>query len=123
MFGAQLLPAFRRVQSVLALLGDLNSSISAAGTNQATATLLTTVNNIITTVTFGQGVRLPLTPTVSAGDKIWVANNGANDLWVYPPVGGILSGTTLNMPAVLPTGKGAVFFCIDGTNYSAILGH
>lgn len=109
-------------QATLAVLGNLNAAVSAAGTTQATATALSAANNIVTTVAAGAGVRLPLTPTVSANDRLHVANHGANDLAVYPPSGGRLSNNTANVPAIIAVRKCADFLCIDGTNYSAMLG-
>lgn len=108
-------------QGALAVLGDL-ASISAAGTNQATATAVTAVNTIVTSVGAGTGVRLPKTPTVSANDRLHVANHGASTLAVYPPSGGQLSSNAANVPALISTKKCADFLCIDGTNYSAMLG-
>lgn len=121
MLGSQLNAAFGDVQVVLAILGDLNTAVSAAGTNQATATLLTASTSIVTTVNAGTGVRLPLTPTVSAKDRLHVANHGANTLAVYPPSGGKLSNNTANVPALIAPNKCADFYSIDGTNYTALL--
>lgn len=108
-------------QASLAVLGSLSSSITAGGTTQGTATLIGSANNVVTTVAAGSGVRLPATPTVSASDRLHVANNGANTLACYPPSGGQLSGNTANVPALIAPKKSADFFCIDGTNYTAIL--
>jgi Flp pilus assembly secretin CpaC len=107
-------------QGALAVLGEL-ASIAAAGTTQATATAITTAIAIVTTTPFKGGVRLPVTPTVSASDRLHVANHGANDLYVYPPVGGKLSNNTANVPALIAQQKCADFMCIDGTNYTAML--
>jgi len=67
------------------------TGISAAGTNQATATVLTAVTSNVTTVGAGAGVGLPGfvtgTTTNSAGLTITVINNGANPLLIYPPIG------------------------------------
>lgn len=108
-------------QAALAVLGSLSSAVSAAGTTQATATLLTAANNIVTTVAVGSGVRLPLTPTVSANDRLHVANHGANTLAVYPSTGGKFGTSTAGVPALIAPGKCCDFFCIDGTNWTALL--
>lgn len=120
-FGSQL-NATLGTQAALAVLGELSAGVSAGGTTQAGATLLSTANSIVTTVAAGSGVRLPVTPTVSANDRLHVANHGANTLAVYPPSGGKLSNRTANVPALIAPNKCADFFCIDGTNYSALLG-
>ena len=120
MLGSQL-NATLGTQPALAILGDLNAAVSAAGTNQSTATLLVESTSIVTTVGAGTGVRLPLTPTVSAKDRMHVANHGANTLAVYPPTGGALSANTANVPAMIAPKKCADFVCIDGTNWTALL--
>lgn len=118
--GSQLNTAFG-TQGALAVLGDLSTAVSAAGTTQGTATLLTTASSLVTTVGAGAGVKLPATPTVSANDRLHVANHGANTLAVYPPSGGKLGTASTNVPALVAPGKCADFFCTDGTNYTALL--
>lgn len=122
MLGSQLNAAFANESLVLAILGDISTAVSAAGTTQGTATLLSASTSIVTTVGAGAGVKLPITPTVSAKDRLHVANHGANTLAVYPPTGGKLSNGTANVPAMIAPNKCADFLCIDGTNYSAFLG-
>lgn len=106
-------------QAALAILGDIATAVSAAGTTQGTATALTVSTSIVTTVSVGSGVRLP---TTSAKDRLHVANHGTNALAVYPPVGGKLSNQTTNVPAMLAPGRCADFLCIEGSNWSAMLG-
>lgn len=118
-FGSQLNNALGET-AALAILGDL-ASLSAAGTTQATATAITTANAVVGTVGAGSGVRLPVTPTVSAKDRLHVANHGLNMLAVYPPSGGKLGTASANVPAMIAPGKSADFMCIDGTNYTALL--
>ena len=122
MLGSQLNATIGNAQVVLAILGDLDAAVSAAGTSQSTATLLSASTSIVTTVAAGSGVRLPVTPTVSAKDRLHVANHGASTLAVYPPTGGKLSNQTANAPLLLAVGKCADFLCIDGTNYSVLVG-
>lgn len=62
---------------------SISSAVSAAGTTQSTATVLTSQINVISTVSAGTGVKLP-TPLV-AGEAITVLNRGGNILNVYPP--------------------------------------
>ena len=59
---------------------SVTSGISAAGTNQATATILTKTFNRIDTVGSGTGVKEDATNPVTRT----VQNNGANDLKWYP---------------------------------------
>ena len=120
-FGSQL-NAWLGSQAALAILGDLTTGATAAGTGQSTAYAITTANTVFTTVGAGTGAKLPVTPTVSAKDRLHVANHGANTLAVYPPTGGKLSNRTANVPALVAPNKSADFLCLDGTNYSALLG-
>jgi hypothetical protein len=107
-------------QRALAILGE-QATLAAAGTTQGTATAITTANAIVSTVAAGTGVVLPSTPAVAAKDRIHVANNGANTLAVYPPAGGKLGSAAVNVPALMAPGKCADFYCVDGTNYTALL--
>lgn len=63
---------------------SVSNAVSAAGTNQATATPLTAAVNNVSTVGAGTGVNLPAS---AAGRQIVVQNNGANALTVYPAQG------------------------------------
>ena len=120
--GSQLNAAFGSEIAALAILGDISTAVSAAGTTQATATLLTASVSVVTTCAAGAGVRLPVTPTVSARDRLTAANHTANTLACYPPTGGKLGAQTTNAPALIAPGKSADFVCLDGTNYAALLG-
>jgi len=64
------------------------TSITAAGTNLATATQLTATFNVVSTTPSGTGVILPNV----IGTAFWVHNAGANALLVYPP-SGTVNGT------------------------------
>lgn len=70
------------------------STISAAGTTQATATGITTDLVIVSTVAAGSGVRLPAS---SAGKRIVVRNSGANTLNIYPATGAQINSLALNV--------------------------
>ena len=59
------------------------TSITAAGTNLATATPLTATFSVVSTTPSGTGVILPNV----IGTAFWVHNAGANALLVYPPTG------------------------------------
>lgn len=119
--GAQLNAHFGATASIT-LLGDVNAAVSAAGTTLATATALTYAISIVTTCAAGAGVRLPVTPTVSARDRLTVANHTVNTCAVYPSSGGKLGTASIGAPALLAPGKAADFVCTDGTNYATLLG-
>lgn len=70
------------------------ASVSAAGTNQGTAAVLTAMYNVITTVALGTGVLLP-TPT-AAGLRCVIVNRGSNILNIFPHSGAAINGLSAN---------------------------
>lgn len=87
---------------------SFRDTISAAGTNQATATVLmgSGANNV-TTVASGTGVILQ--PAQSQPNTpIW--NAGVNPLTIYPAVGERFGNLAANASVTLAPNKGAVFF-------------
>jgi len=71
----------------------VTTGISANGTTQAQATGLTTEINIVSTVNSGTGVRLP---AAVAGTVVYITNNSANSLLVYPQTNGIINSQAAN---------------------------
>jgi len=71
----------------------VTTSISANGTTQAQATALTTEINIVSAVSVGTGVRLP---AAVAGTVVYITNNSANTLLVYPQTNGIINSQAAN---------------------------
>lgn len=84
------------------------NGVSAAGTTQGTATLLSSLINRITTVGANAGVVLPAS---AAGLIITVINSGANTLSVYPDTGSTINGLGTNIPTLLPVGQTVTLFC------------
>lgn len=80
---------------------SVNSSVSAAGTNQGTATLLASQINVISAVTAGQGV---IAPTAIAGMRLTLINSTATDCLVYPDVGGKINTLATNQAFTLLAG-------------------
>jgi hypothetical protein len=98
------------VKQAHAILGTAAAAVTAAGTNQSTATQLTADHNLITACDPGQGVILP---AMTFGDEVWVANGDSDaDLLVYPRTGGKLNNQTANTPLSVATGRAAVFRAI-----------
>jgi hypothetical protein len=75
---------------------------AAAGTTQATATLLTASFANVTTVASSAGVRLP--PANSKGLTV-ILNNGANVLSIYPATGEKINGLANNIAITAAPGK------------------
>ena len=88
----------------LALLQpQLVSNITATGTNQATALVLTAAISIVTVTPSGSGVVLPQSGSPQ------VVNRGANDLLVYPSSGWSIEIQAANAPVIIPSGGSATF--------------
>lgn len=86
----------------------LNLGLTATGTTQLTALVLTAMHNVITTVTLtNYGVQLPV--PLGPGLRCIIANQGANPLSVYPAIGGTIDQAAVNAPVFIPTGATAVY--------------
>jgi hypothetical protein len=90
------------------------SALSAAGTNQATATAIIKQTNQFTTVTAGQGAILP---SPEQGEVIFVANAGANALNMYPAIGHSINALAANAAFSLAVGKNAVIWAATTTKW------
>lgn len=93
-----------------------SSGISAAGTNQATATVLTKTRNRIDTVGSGTGVKEDVAAVV--GMTRTIQNNGVNDLLWYPfgtnqfyETGTGLLGA--GVPITIAPGNSAAYVCYN----------
>lgn len=102
-----------------AIAGDQTQGISAAGTTQATATVLTTDLNYVSTCAAGAGVILP---TGEVSKSVTVFNNGAANCAVYPPVGGALGLLATNVASFVSPGQ-AVTYVYTGTLNASFVGN
>ena len=75
-----------------------NSTVTAAGTTQATATAITADVNVVTTATTGQGVILY---AGVGGDSQVVYNSTTADIKVYPPTGVAINQLAANSGFIL----------------------
>lgn len=78
----------------------------AAGTGQATATVLKAQDNVITSCPAGAGVELPV---ASIGEKVRVLNRGASACAVYPPSGGQIESAVPNAAVMVAAGADATY--------------
>ena len=67
--------------SARAINGQVQSSVTAAGTAISDATDLTATINVVTTAAASSGVQLP---NCEIGDSVEILNLGANSVTVYP---------------------------------------
>ena len=81
--------------------------IAAAGTNQATATPIKTMQNRFTTVTSGTGALLPV---AVAGMNLVVINAGANPMQMYGTGSDTINGIAGATGVALAVGKTAEYF-------------
>jgi hypothetical protein len=87
-------------------------TVSAAGSTQSTATVLTKEINVVSTVASGaNGVQLP---AASPGMAIYITNTTANALSVYPASGAAIGSLSANA-AFTQTGSGATIQFIAPT--------
>ncbi len=91
------------------------SAVSAAGTVQGDATVLTSLVNFVSTVAANAGVIL------SAGPSQLVYNGGANTLKVYPPSGAKINQVTTNSPIVLAINTAIQFWYVSATQWIGVL--
>jgi hypothetical protein len=87
---------------------SVDSSITAITTG--TGTLISKDINIVVTVPVGGKVQLPV---AVAGYKIFIRNNGLNDLSIYPGPGATINGGAADDPSAAPivSGAGLEFIC------------
>lgn len=96
------------------------ASITATGTNQATAYQLSAAINDVTTAASGTGVKLP---RGRAGRIITVFNDGANALQVYSFDTATIDGTAGATGVTLTNAKRCAYYAIsEGVWISAQLG-
>ena len=104
-----------------AISGRVVTGLTATGsTSQANSLAIYSDLNVVTTTAANTGVRLPA--NLSAGDEIAIQNNGASTLFIYPPVGGIINGGSANAKVDAATLKGAIAKCINGLDFSVVVG-
>lgn len=95
--------------------GGVTSNITATGTTQGTAQLVTDDVNVVTTT--GSGAGVILRGDLGQGDSQDVVNIGSNGLAVYPPTGGKINNGTLNASITLNQNKAGTFRTWDGSNF------
>lgn len=90
-------------------LFDVGRGISAAGTTQATATLLINSVCVLSTVAANSGVLLQ---TGVVGSYQVVYNGGANAVRVYPPVGFQINNLAANTGHILAPNTSCQYFTV-----------
>ena len=98
---------------------QVSTGLSGAGTSsQANATpLLTTTFAVFSTVAANSGALLP---SAAGAGAVYVFNNGANALLVYPATGESINASSANTAFSVTNGKSAIFYPA-GNRWMAIL--
>ena len=97
----------------------VTTGISASGSVQGDATALTTAINIVGTVSAGQGVRLP---TAVAGMVVYVTNDSATTLNVYPASSASINAASTNVAYSLPTKATVQFVAATTSRWLTVTG-
>jgi hypothetical protein len=91
-----------------------SSALTAAGSTQGTALIITRPINDVTTTAAGTGVRFPV---ATAGMRIIVRNSGVNSLSIYPAVGGQINSLGTNGAFTLVSGTTLEFIAFSATQW------
>lgn len=102
-----------------AILGDVATGLTGAGTTQADALALTANVNVIGTCAAGAGVLLP---ACEVGDFIEVFNQGANACLVYPPGAETINALSASAAFSVAAGKASSFRKVSSTAWMSKLG-
>lgn len=103
--------------AAFSISGSRSLTITAAGSTQATATAMTSAINVVTTCTeAASGVLLPIN---DIADSIIVCNATSANLRVYPPIGGTMSGSTVNVPFTMAPNSTEEFFQVGTLSYTS----
>jgi len=94
-------------------------SLTAAGTNQATALEVTANINRFSTVAAGTGAKLNSAITLGLPQIIY--NGGANPLTVYPATGGTINSLAANAGHTLAINTTCLYFSTSATAWVGIL--
>lgn len=98
---------------------SVTTGISAAGTNQGSATGITANINVVSTVASGTGVIL--NGVTSIGCPVIVYNGGVNPLIVYPNSGQSINSLPANTGHVLNKNTTCCYYNVSTTQWIAVL--
>lgn len=101
-----------------AITGFVSAAQTASGASQGAQTLPSDIVEY-TTSTLNYGPTLPL--NANSGDQYFIANDSANSINVWPPVGYKIGTGSTNAALAVPAGKAAKFVALGNNNYFAIL--
>ena len=95
--------------------GSVGTGISANGTTQGTARVLTNQINLISTSTAGaNAVQLP---SPSAGTIVYITNAGSTSIRVFPTTGGQINGVGINLQYIQAVTTTQQYIAISTTQW------
>lgn len=103
--------------STAAICGEGATAVSAAGSTSSDATTLSSIYNRISSVSAGQGVKLP---GCEMGATVYLTNAGASTLTIYPDASSTISGAS--SLALIP-GASAAFWAVSNTRWETLQGY
>lgn len=101
-----------------AISGFAATALTATGSTQLTALVLSADVNEVTTAAASTGVMLP---AASPGDEVVVANYGAQTLSVYGQLGESISNGSANAAFSVAANKSCYFVKASNTRWNSIL--
>lgn len=99
-----------------AIVGDVSASVTATGTTANDAASVSAVVTRVSTTAASTGVKIP---TAEVGAMMFVRNDGASTLTVYPQTGGTINGTSSD---TIAAGKAQLFFGTSATAWVTLDG-
>lgn len=102
--------------STVAICGDGQDDVVAAGTSAGDATQLVAVFTSVDTTPNGSGVKLP---KCEQGALVFVSNSGAHSLTVYPQTGDTINNTT---SSVIAQNHASIFAGVENDGWYTLNG-
>lgn len=102
--------------STVAICGDGQDDVVAAGTSAGNATQLVAVMTSVDTTPNGSGVKLPKAET---GAFVFISNSGAHSLTVYPQTGNTINNTA---SAAIAQNHASLYFGIENSGWYSLNG-
>lgn len=101
----------------VSICGDGATGLTASGTTSSDAYQINKVYSVFSTVASGTGAKLPST---EEGEVIYITNNGANALKIYP----YEATTTIDggVPSTINVGCSAIYFAPTRTSWQGLQG-
>jgi hypothetical protein len=99
------------------LLHSSTDGVAASGSQQSSATTLTTEINRVTSGILGTGVKLP---TAQGGLMIYVTNTVSNSINVYPNNADQINDQSVNIPFTHPAGATLQYICTNNDNWYTV---